>query len=165
MSFISLYHVPHTITGPVHVTMKLRPLSDFSSCQFCQWSRNQNNVIFSTLIQEIRLRSKFLFCLLSWDMLHKTVEGSHVLQSLPPGSPARRACISSLQEPAFLFFAYCTQVAWGPASKVTMEFEENTIETNCLCLLRNLLARATMSRGCHRRENKLPKGAGWEMTD
>lgn len=65
----------------------------------------------------------------------------------------------------WLVFEHCTQVAWGSASKVTKEFEENTIETNCLGLLWNVLARAAMSRGCHRRENKLPEGAGWEMTD
>lgn len=46
-----------------------------------------------------------------------------------------------------------------------MEFEENTMETNCLWLLWNLLAWATMSRGCHRSENKLPEGAGWETID
>lgn len=71
------------------------------------------------------------------------------------------ACIFSM----WLVFVHCTQVAWGPASKVIMEFEENTIQTNCLCLLQNLLAWAMMSRGCHRREKKLPEGAGWETTD
>lgn len=65
----------------------------------------------------------------------------------------------------WLVFLHYTHVPRGPESKVTMEFEENKMRTNCLWLLWNLLAWATMSRGCHRSENKLPEGAGWETID
>lgn len=53
----------------------------------------------------------------------------------------------------------------GPMNKVMTEFEENTMETNCLCLLWNPVAGVMMSRGCHGMENKSPKGIDWEMTD
>lgn len=56
-------------------------------------------------------------------------------------------------------------MARGPANKFTTEFEENTIEIDCLCLLLNLVVSLMMSRRCHGMENEIPEGADEEMTD
>lgn len=50
-------------------------------------------------------------------------------------------------------------------SKVMVELEENTIETNCICLLWNQVANIKMSWGCHEMENELPEGIGKEMSE
>lgn len=50
------------------------------------------------------------------------------------------------------------QMARGPMNKVMAELEENTMETNCLCLLWNQVASITMSWGCRGMENEFPEG-------
>lgn len=43
-------------------------------------------------------------------------------------------------------------------NEVMTELEQNTIETNCLCLLWNQVANMKMSCECQGMENELPEG-------
>lgn len=66
---------------------------------------------------------------------------------------------------AVWLLVHYAQMAWGPMNKVMTELEENTIETNCLCLLWNQVGSITMSWGCRGMENEFPEGIDLDVTD